>query len=130
MRAIYSVPINPAAASAAPMPAPIPLPGSDHPGPTWGFCEVLSAGPAWTIRRLHVHPHMAVPWPQLCDRAEQWTALSGVATIQQDADASVLATGGSVRLGAGVVVWLWNRHDVDLDLLQVRYVDAVVPVAP
>lgn len=86
----------------------------------WGSFDIISQGPRFKTKHLHVNPQSALSHQVHQHRKEQWTVVVGSATVTVSDREMLLQEGDSVTISAGTWHRLENRGKLPLLVIEVQ----------
>jgi len=86
----------------------------------WGTYTTLQRGKTFLIKKLTVSPHKRLSLQYHNYRSEHWVIVSGVAEVTNGNETSIVKTGESTYIPAGVLHRLANSSDFPLDIIEVQ----------
>lgn len=86
----------------------------------WGSFSIISQGPRFKTKHLHVNPNCSLSHQVHQHRKEQWVVVVGSATVTLGEEVLLLQEGDSVTIPAGTWHRLENRGKLPLLVIEVQ----------
>ena len=86
----------------------------------WGWYDVVESGEYFQVKRLHINPGAKLSVQMHQKRAEHWVVVSGVATVTNGDEVSILNKGDSAYIPVGSIHSLGNESEHPLEVIEVQ----------
>lgn len=87
----------------------------------WGYYEILSEGPGYKVKRIHVYPGCKISLQFHLHRTEHWTLVQGQGTVTKGENHIPLKANETIRIDEGETHRIENTGQDILVFIEVQY---------
>ena len=86
----------------------------------WGWFENINTGISHKVKKLHISPHSKLSLQSHMYRSENWTVISGIATVTLDGKEFQLDTNDSIQIPKGAKHSIENKTQKYVEVIEVQ----------